>query len=481
MTDKNNDWFSVDKEGLAASIEEPARLPLELWQNAVDENVTVVNIELFPVEGRRGVAYLTVSDDSPEGFLDLTESYKLYAKSKKRDDATKRGRMNVGEKRVLALCEEATITSTTGQVRFGKDGKRQHVKTVKTETGTTFHAIIRLNREQQEEALRLLRMCLVPEKVTMRVNGIEVDHRPAGITTTGTLPTVLPDEEGKLTRKTRRKADIRLVEVQDGEDAHIFEMGIPVCETDTPWHIDVQQRVPLNTERDNVPPAYLRELREHVLNAAFDHIDTETAHSAWVAEALPNASDEAVQKVIEERFGDRVAIFDASCPEANHRAMEAGYTVIKPREVPKGTFSRLRDMGVAKPTGQHQEFRRDIQFSADGKDYRIDPEKWTPGMKRVAQYATDLALELLGYRVQVDIAKYPFGTTSCGAHFGGRNITFNVNRLGHGFFDDGDQERVDELIIHEFAHAKVENHLSDAFYTECCRLGARLRNCKTRL
>jgi predicted metal-dependent hydrolase len=44
-----------------------------------------------------------------------------------------------------------------------------------------------------------------------------------------------------------------------------------------------------------------------------------------------------------------------------------------------------------------------------------------------------------------------------------------------------DETAIDELLIHELAHLTVSDHLSDAFHTECCRLGARLRNCKARL
>lgn len=476
----DNEWFEVDKEGFASSIEEPARLTTELWQNCVDENVTMVDISLVPLEGRRGVAKLIVTDDSPDGFTDLTESYKLYAKSKKRDDPTKRGRMNIGEKRVLSICEEATITSTTGQVRFEKDGKRVATKE-RTSAGTIFEATIKLKRPEVEEALRLLHMVLVPEGVTLTVNGNEIKHRPAGRTMTVTLPTVLPDEDGKLTRTTRRKTEIRLIECQDMETPHLYEIGIPVVETDFPWHVDVAQRVPLNTERDNVPPSYLRQLREHVLNTAFDLLNQEEAHKPWVAEALPNASEEALNKVIEERFGDRVAIYDPSCEEANHRALDAGYYLIRGRELPKGTAARLREFGIAKPTGQFQEFRRDIQFSPEGKDYTIDPEKWTPGIRRVVEYAHTLGMEVFGHSLQIDIARYPFGVTNCGAHFGQRHLTFNLTRLSHAFFDNGDQEKVDELLIHEFSHARVENHLTDAFYDECCRIGARLRSCKATL
>jgi hypothetical protein len=324
-------------------------------------------------------------------------------------------------------------------------------------------------------------MVLVPPGVTLTVNDEEVTHRQPSHILTGTLATVLPDEDGKLTRDTRRKTEIHLVGLRPGEIAHIFEMGIPVCETDFPWHVDVQQRVPLNTERDNVPPRYLRELREYVLNTSYEELSTEEVHKPWVADALPNASDEAVKQVIEQRFGEKVAIYDPSCREANLRAQESGYTLITGRQLPAGTFTRLKEIGIAKPAGQHPEFRRDVQSSPDGEDFTIPEDQWTEGMHRIARYTSDLALELLGFSIQVDISRYPFGVTKCGAHFGGRNLTFNLTSLSHRFFNEPEPHEVDALLIHEFAHNAVENHLTDAYYKECCRLGALLRDCKTRL
>jgi hypothetical protein len=35
---------------------------------------------------------------------------------------------------------------------------------------------------------------------------------------------------------------------------------------------------------------------------------------------------------------------------------------------------------------------------------------------------------------------------------------------------------VDELLIHEFSHYYVSDHLSSAFHDECCRLGAAIVN-----
>ena len=70
----SKNWFSVDKAGLGKQAEQHSkgRLIGELVQNALDEEgVTTINITLALVPGRP-LADLTVEDDSPEGFKDLT-------------------------------------------------------------------------------------------------------------------------------------------------------------------------------------------------------------------------------------------------------------------------------------------------------------------------------------------------------------------------------------------------------------------------
>jgi len=76
-------WFDVDKAGLGKQAEEQpkGRLIGELVQNGLDEaGVTRIDITLTPVPGRP-LADLTVADDSPEGFRDLTHAYTLFADS----------------------------------------------------------------------------------------------------------------------------------------------------------------------------------------------------------------------------------------------------------------------------------------------------------------------------------------------------------------------------------------------------------------
>ena len=83
-------------------------------------------------------------------------------------------------------------------------------------------------------------------------------------------------------------------------------MGIPVVETGDRYHVDVQQKVPLNMDRDNVTPAYLRAIRVAVLNATHGRI-TRRKHADMGKEAC---GDERVDETARApdlglRFGDR--------------------------------------------------------------------------------------------------------------------------------------------------------------------------------
>jgi hypothetical protein len=52
-------------------------------------------------------------------------------------------------------------------------------------------------------------------------------------------------------------------------------------------------------------------------------------------------------------------------------------------------------------------------------------------------------------------------------------LEWNLRRLGHvAFAREPDHERMLATLIHEMAHERVDDHLSDDFHEECCRLGA---------
>ena len=110
MVNKSNSWIEVDLDGFGQLMAARPKVALvhDLLQNVFDEDATTAVVTLEP-SPRRGRAYLTVTDDCPNGFADLRDAYTLYKSSKKKADPTKRGRFNEGEKFVLSQCDEASI------------------------------------------------------------------------------------------------------------------------------------------------------------------------------------------------------------------------------------------------------------------------------------------------------------------------------------------------------------------------------------
>lgn len=468
-------WFTVDRAGLAALLERRGKgfVLLELLQNAWDEDTTHVAVTLRPIQGRPA-ARLVVEDDSPDGFADLTHAFTLFAPSTKLGEAEKRGRFNLGEKLVLALCEEATIISTTGGYRFDATGR--HPLRRRRDAGSIFEGVVRMTRAEVEEALALVRTVIPPTGITTVINGDQLENRTPIHSFTATLATEIADDEGRLSR-TRRKTTIKVYAPYAGETPMIYELGIPVVGVDDRWSVDVGQKVPLNMERDNVTPAYLRALRTLVLNEMHGRVRAEDATATWVHEALasPDVTSEAVTDIVHKLFGKNAVVHDPSDPEANRIAAAQGRTVIPSRAFTKDAWANIRSAGSVRPAGQVTPSRK-ILTSADGVP-PIPETEWTDGMQRVAAYARHMAQILLGFEIAVEFS--PVGQYEGGgcplAWYGSRTLTFNVRQLGRRFFDMPDPLRLDALLIHEFAHEFASNHLSSAFYDATCDLGAKAK------
>jgi hypothetical protein len=306
-----------------------------LIQNAWDEpGCTDVGVLLETILGRRGYATLTVVDNAPDGFSDLADAWTLFAPSKKNADAEKRGRFNVGEKLVLALCEKAEIVSTRGGVRFDDSGR--HSLRTKREFGSSFIATIRFTQTDIAEIEAAVKSLIVPLMVTTTYNGVTLQPRTAIHAFTAQLPTELAGEDGNI-RPSRRKTGVMILEALPGETPSLYELGIPVVETGDRCHVDIMQKVPLNTERDNVRPAFLREVRTIVLNEMYSRLDAEDAMKPWAQEALGDerATDEAITHTVGLLYGEKRVAFDPSDPEANSRAVSEGYTVMYGRSLSK--------------------------------------------------------------------------------------------------------------------------------------------------
>lgn len=474
MTD--NSWFSIDKTGLAGLLDARGRewVAFELVANSWDEpGVTQVSLTLSPVPGRRGRTLLTIEDDAPEGFLDLADSHRLFGTSRKRSNPTARGRFNVGEKLVLAISDEAELVSTKGTVRFVADGTRQTstADSDRRARGTIFRATLRMTKADRERTLARAMEMIPPLGIDTTVNGVPLRSRTAVREVhVDALPTVI-EVDGSM-RRSARNAAVRLYDPQPGELPSVYEMGIPVVENGDRWHYDVDQKVPLTSDRDNVPPAFLRKLRTAVLNATADLVTAGDTTATWVKEAVESAdvADEAVRAVITTRFGDKVVAADPSDREAEKAAVAHGYTVIHGGTFSRAAWANVRRSAAVKPAGAVFPTPA-VEFTAHGTP-PIAESEWTPRMNDVAAHARALCAHLLGFEPVVQYHRSLPSTTGghCSAAWGGRTLTLTtrVARVASA-------AELDALLLHELAHHAESDHLSAAYHAELCRLGALMR------
>ncbi len=458
-------WFEVDRDGLRQLLEgrDKSFVLRELVQNAWDESgVTRCDVTLTPIPGRPA-ARLVVDDDAPEGFYDLRHAYTLYARTRKRSSPEKRGRFNLGEKQVLALCRHARIVTTKGGVEFLEGGGRKSLRT-KRDAGSVFEADLAMTRAEIDDALRAARTFLPPAGIATSLNGEPLPTREPLAVVEATLATEFEDEEGRY-RSTRRKTEVRVHELFPGERAMVFELGLPIIETGDRWHYDIQQRVPMTADRDNVRPSFLQDVRAEVANALADRLTGDDVSEQWVRDASEDdrIEPETFKTICTKRWGPKRVVADPNDPKSRERAIAEGYTIVSPRALSKAEWQTARTSGAIPSSS--------ALFPTSYADYEDTPEPdWTDEQRNVVALAKRVAVLALGFDVTVGLIR---SKATTGADYAAGHMRFNVSRLGNGWFRPDNLPEQLRLIIHELGH-QFGGHLDAAYYNGLARIGAAL-------
>jgi hypothetical protein len=262
--------------------------------------------------------------------------------------------------------------------------------------------------------------------------------------------------------------------------------------------------VPVGFDRDNVPPAYLRQLRTEALNALHSQISPKDVNETWVRDAVSSkdVTQEAFKAVLDQRFGENRIMADPTDTEATRRAIAAGYTPVYGNQLTQGERDNIRTFrehgwDPVVPAGQSA-FATKKWFTPGGRPSKvIEPENYTFRQKKVVEYAQAVAHATLGKSIDVMILCEPtlgfsgmYRPSAKGlgdlpeldalfaALFAGRPLlTLNLGRLGKAWFEatsvDG-LERINWLLIHEFGHDNGLDHLSDEFHDGLCNVGSKL-------
>lgn len=460
-------WLETDRKGLRAlwAGKSKAFILRELVANGWDEpGVTSVDVLLRAVPGQAKTE-LQVIDDAPEGFHDIRHAFTLFADNRKRPDPKLRGRFNLGEKLVLAVCDEARIRTTSAHIVFSPTEGRIHRRTGYTARGSVFSATLPMTRAELDEALRVARTFIPPAGICTTVNGKHLPYRQPEADFESKLTTEYADAEG-IMRTGQRKTHVRIYEPLEGETPSLYEMGLPVCETGDRWHYDVSQRVPLTADREHVRPAYLRDLRAETLNRMHEDLEVEEAAEPWVQDAMTDerAQPEAVRSVVTAQHGERAFVPTPSDPKANERAIAMGYRPVSGRSYGRDAWENIRE-AEALPSAVA------VAGETLTADFEPIPAKeWTDDMRRVSRLAQAVADVGLNIPVCVRMIRSKAGT---GADYAGRTIRFNVQRLGKSWFRPECLEDQIGLIVHEIAH-EYGGHLEMGYQQAKDRIAARL-------
>lgn len=475
-----NNLFKVSVSGLREQQLGKSKTIIirELLQNALDEQIKTCSINL---KYEHGKAKITVTDDSPEGFRDLSDSYTLFASTPKRSDVKKRGRYNFGEKQIIVICDYARIVSTKGGVEFFVlDGERRDLRR-KRPVGSEIYVEVKMTHDEYFECINYCSQILIPEniKIELKFSHPNSDEEKDGVlfyskpdkTFTATLPTEIKEDD--YIKTVRRETEVFLYKSKRDEknqrnETMIYEMGIPICPIDCEYSIDVQQKVPLSADRDKVDGKYLKALYADVLNHTFADIKDAEASSTWVRSAIEtgNANKEAVITIVKERYGDKVAFSNPFNPVSDDDAKANGYKLVHGNELSKEERNAFKEYGAVQTSSEI--------FRVNGLPAtHVTPDKQ---QLKVYKLTERIAVEFLGFKPMISLVDCR-GATVLATFSESGTVTYYNNKIPKSWWQpDADGYVTDEmleLIIHELCH-KFGHHCDRPYLDKITWLASKL-------
>ncbi len=463
--------FTVSAEGMSDLNKERFEgLIYELIQNVFDEDsATEVLVSIY-ANWNSGVR--VVVKDNGDGFANARDAWRILGPNAKRRNPEKRGRFNWGQQQALSVATEATVTTVGYTVGFPKTGGRV-VRRNRRKQGTEIRMIMPwtiCDAEQLRERVRLVRP---PEGYRLKLNGREVSHEQPLKVHEAVLESVIQDNPGEPMRRTRRKTRIEISEParKDGK-GQIYEMGMPVQVIDTPYDVNILQKVPMPPNRDTVGEAYLQDIYSELLNAMHNDMKREEFSETWVRTAVEDSrvTDGAARTTLQKRYG-RNAVLWSSNKGANLEAADTGAEVIHWRAMSKAERESLQEKGglelASVRYGQtlgHADsphFREvDISDDLDKQDFA----EWVMDIGRSIGLVVDV-LFIHNSR--------SFAAADCTRGTTHPTMRFNTARLNDEFFTARDREQLG-LVIHELGHAYSGGELSHGYSwgNACADVGA---------
>lgn len=442
MTDTSRrSWFEISDDGWSrmSSSRPLGRLLLEAIQNALDAGASSVSVEL----DERG---LVVEDDAEAGIVDERLVYTLFL-SEKPLDPTRRGRMGRGLKELLAAAERASVETMGATIHFDEGGRRREANT--RARGTRIVVRRPASAEDRAAAEQLVRMVVAPTGVTVRVSGRAVRRPRLVLSLPGTdLETVVVDSG--VERAAMRTARLDVFSPRRGEEAHLFEMGIPIQAWNVPWHCDVDQRVPLSEGRMSAPERYVLSVKAALLDAMIHRLDRHELRADWVQDVVARwpVTSTLLDAYVSKVFPRGSVLGGGS--RANDRARQLGAHVVDAGAVSHGAW-----MALGRVLETADDFVRRRAHELQGEPVEADATQ-----AAFAESVRWIARKLAGSVIRVRFfAKDPTETgllEDALTDVTARIVSFNVRSALR--FDDILDPATLGVVLHELAHLVTPEH-----------------------
>ncbi len=451
-------------------------------QNALDSVGSAGRIGLVVTPTGPRTASVRCADDG-SGAEDLTQLNVVFVTGKK-DGVTQRGRMGRGFKELLSIATRARVRSRDQELLFtvGDGGARRVVHQRGMDWHHGFEAAMEIEHDDVDKDLAgYFQSFLLPAGVTLTVNASPVPVRP-----------VYREVEARLTTERFAKGRwekptlatrVHLVAVREGETPLVYEMGIPVCavEWSEPYHCDVQQRCPMNPNRDAVMSGYPARLHRACLPALLPEMTTERALAAWVGEAAQTATNDVQKAVVVKAFGEGVvrAVPVTGKFDHNADAEELGSTVVHSAHMTGGFRKLLQQQvptaaAVAKEAMQRRaELATEASLGRDdvmALDLMADLPDAPEATKAIMRFGREAVLARMDFAqwfgeavvecryrqfravpVKVAYLENIAATWSLGG-------TLTLSLAFEGFWDSPFERGSFELLLHELAHHEAFHH-----------------------
>lgn len=377
MSTHTQGWLAISTEGFAAmnAARPPEHLIKELVQNSLDSFAPGQAGEIQLSYGNGDGAFHVVCDDNGSGISGLEDLRVVYL-THKTDSHLKRGRFGRGFKELLCIAEHAEVESGGRQLTFLQENG-QRISRLRqlapagspagspAAAGTSVRMQLRWPAEVAGQLDRYFERFLLPPSVRLLVNGNALPHRPSEQRIEASLTTEIYDASGQCWRKPSRRTCIALVRTLPVETPTIYEMDIPVAavEWDAPFHCDVQQRVPMNPNRDAVAAGYPLKLHVACLPALLEQMEGEMVRQDWVGTAGRRCEPAVQRRIIERAFGDNIArsVPAMGCRQFDEDARDLGVAIVNTAQTSGG----FRDMLKAHVPSAREVVQHDEQAKAE--------------------------------------------------------------------------------------------------------------------